>query len=82
MSTNVELGNIIFTEKIEGAIIRKYHLGIWDLRLFWVITQRVVVISYRSFGTAYRSDRQDKNLEDGTDRLYRDVCKKLPLLAA
>jgi len=28
MSTNVELGNIIFTEKIEGAIIRKYHLGI------------------------------------------------------
>ena len=26
--------------------------------LFWVITQRVVVISYRRFGTTYRPQRQ------------------------
>jgi hypothetical protein len=37
---------------------------------FWVITKRVVVISYRRV-----------TLEDGTDSLYRDVSKKLPLLA-
>jgi len=36
--------------------------------LFWVITQRVVVISYRRFGT--------------TVGLYRNVGRKLPLLAA
>jgi len=35
--------------------------------LFWVITQLVVVISYPAYGT---------------DRLYRKVHKKLPLLAA
>jgi len=27
--------------------------------LFWVITQRVVVIPYRRFGTTYRSHRLD-----------------------
>jgi hypothetical protein len=32
------------------------HKDLWMLRteLFWVITQRVVVISYRHFGTTYR----------------------------
>jgi hypothetical protein len=54
--------------------------------LFSVITQRVVVISYRRFGTTYRSQRQwffgFLNPEDGTDKLYRNVGKKLPLLAA
>jgi hypothetical protein len=40
--------------------------------LFWVITQRVVVISDRRFWT----------LEDGSDRLSRNVGKKCPLLAA
>ena len=27
---------------------------------FWVITQRIVVISYRRFGTTYRSDPKDE----------------------
>jgi len=40
--------------------------------LFWVITQRVVVISYLGFLTP----------EDGTDRLSRNFGKKLPLVAA
>jgi len=29
--------------------------------LFWAITQRVVVISYRRFGTNYRSHPQDSS---------------------
>jgi len=41
--------------------------------LFWDLTQRVVVVSYRRFGTTYRA------LEGGTDRLYRKSVKKLPL---
>jgi len=42
--------------------------------LFWVITQRAVVISYRRFGTTYRSHR----LEGGTDMLYWQVPHKPP----
>jgi len=41
---------------------------------FCVITQRVVVISYRRFGTKYRSPR---TLEDGTRRLSRNIGKKI-----
>jgi len=69
--------------------------------LFFVITQRVVVISYelislifkgqefsyRRFGTTYRPNMQGLRigllkLEDETDRLSRNVCKKLPLHTA
>jgi len=32
------------------------------ISLFWVITQRVVVTSYRRFGTAYRSNLQNQVL--------------------
>jgi hypothetical protein len=48
---------------------------------FWVIMQRVVIITYRRFVTTYRFHSQVKH-EDGTDRLYRNFGKKLPLLAA
>jgi len=44
--------------------------------LFWAITQQVVVIPYRLFGTT-----KVLTLEDGTDRLSRNDGKKLPLLA-
>jgi len=53
--------------------------------LFRAITQRVVVIPYRRFGTTYRSDLQGSSFlipEDGTDSLFRNSGKKLPLLAA
>jgi len=60
--------------------------------LFWVIMQRVVVIPYRCFGTTYRSHLQGSEIllipqgfsifEDGTDRLYRNVGKELPLVTA
>jgi len=40
--------------------------------LFWIIMQQVVLISYRRFGTTFRS------LEDGTDSLSRKAGKKLP----
>ena len=44
--------------------------------LFWVITQRVVVISYRRFGATCPSHPQGsriKNHEDGTDMFSRNV---------
>ena len=47
---------------------------------FWVIMQLVVVISYRHFGTIYRTHLQ--GVSDGTDRLSRNVGRKFPLLAA
>jgi len=58
--------------------------------LFWLITQRVVVISYRRFVTAYRSHSQCQeskscwflNPEDWTHRLSRHIGTKVPLLAA
>ena len=39
--------------------------------LFWVITQRVVVIPCRRFGATYR-------LEGGTDMLYWQVPQQQP----
>ena len=47
--------------------------------LFWVVTQRVVVIPFRRFGTTYRSRIQQgfTKFEDDTDRLSRNVGKKL-----
>jgi hypothetical protein len=57
---------------------------------FIVITQRIVVTSYRRFGTTYRSHLKGRELmvisyrrfattlEVGTDMLSRNVGKKLP----
>jgi hypothetical protein len=44
--------------------------------LFWVITQPIVVIPYRRFGTTYLSHLL-LTLEDGADRLSRNACKEL-----
>jgi hypothetical protein len=58
--------------------------------LFWVVTQQVVVISYRRLGTTYRSHLQGPKIRKAegfltpeyvTDRLSRNVGKKSPLLA-
>ena len=53
---------------------------------FWAITQQVMVITYRRFGTTQQSQLQGilgfLTLEDRTDRLYRNFGKKLSLLAA
>jgi len=40
---------------------------------FWVITQRVVVIPYRTFGTTYRSYRGDRVIE--SENIGRDKSK-------
>ena len=52
------------------------------------VKQRRLVASYRRFGTTYQSHlqsssspRQCWNLEDGTDRLYRNVGNQLPIWA-
>jgi hypothetical protein len=59
------------------------------LAIFWDITQRVVVISYRRFGITYPSHLEESNsrvkivaLEDETNRLSRNVGKELPLYDA
>jgi hypothetical protein len=49
--------------------------------VFWDITQNTMVIPYRRFWTSYRYYIQG-TLEDGTDRLSRNVGKELPLYAA
>jgi len=49
--------------------------------LFRAITQCVVVIPYRRFGTAHRYHLQ-RSRQGGTDMLSRNVGKKLPLQAA
>jgi len=56
---------------------------------FWVIMHEVVVIPFQRFETTCQShvhgsrSQESKflTLEDGTDRLFRNVGKKLPLLA-
>jgi hypothetical protein len=54
--------------------------------LFWVITQRVLIIPYGRFETTYRvpSERFKNSwpLQDETDRLFLNVGKELLLLAA
>jgi len=50
--------------------------------LFWVITQQVVVNSYRRVGITCRTHLQGLNPEDGTDSLSQNVSKKLALLAS
>jgi hypothetical protein len=49
--------------------------------LYWVITLRVVVISYRRFGTTYRAHLQGSRIHDswptGPIGFIRTVGKKL-----
>jgi hypothetical protein len=49
---------------------------------FWDITHHMVVIPYRSLGTVYRShlfeNGTDRFLEDGADKLSRNVGNELP----
>jgi hypothetical protein len=52
--------------------------------LVWIVTQRVVVISYRRFGQPVgpilKSYKFPLTFEDGTDRFSRNFGKKLQLL--
>jgi hypothetical protein len=44
---------------------------------FWAVTQRVVVIHYRRFGTTHHPHPIGfLTLEDGTDRFSRNVYKE------
>ena len=64
--------------------LRRSNGNVQRLRtaLFWNITQRIVVIPDRRFGTTFRSHFQGASLENGTDKLSENVGKELPLLAA
>jgi hypothetical protein len=65
-------------------IVMSYRLECSKLRsaLFWIITQWVIEISYRRFGTTCRSQLRGLTLEAGTEGLSRNASKKLPLLPA
>jgi hypothetical protein len=64
------------TNNLETRLTETMEEVEWLLRtsLFWVVTQRVVVICYRLFGTAYRF-----RLQGWTDRLSRNVGNKLTI---
>jgi len=69
---------VVFWVVMPCGLTRSYQRSWTSLPLrtafLWVITQRVVVISYRRFGTTYRS------LNMGPDRLSRNVGTPSPLL--
>jgi hypothetical protein len=52
---------------------------------FWDITRRIVIVSYRRLWTIYHSISKSQEyfpvglltFEDGTDRLFRNICKLL-----
>ena len=50
----------------------KNRLFISSPALFWVITQRIVVISCRHFGTIYRSDPQGSRIKKEPKRMKKD----------
>ena len=51
--------------------------------VFWVVTRRVVTMSYRCFGTTFRSPSSGfLNRGVGTNKSSRNVGKKLPLPTA
>jgi len=77
-------------------VIKRFSREVDENCALWNITQVIVVIPCRRFGTTYRSHHQGSRillpicrgqescltLEDGPDSLSRVVCKELPLYAA
>ena len=47
--------------------------------LFWVITQRMVVISYRRFGTHYRSNSEGSRSGGSLKSRMRNACRAMRL---
>jgi len=62
----------LFVAEARNARFQAFPAKQMRTALFWAITQRVVAIPYRRFGT----------LDDFTDSLSRNVGKELPLHAA
>jgi hypothetical protein len=57
--------------------------GIIEIALFWVPTQFLTDVLGQPIDPILKiKESKIKNPEDGTDRLHRNVGKKLPLLAA
>ena len=77
--------------RLQCFVLKYYHTilcRITHLRcaFFWDVTRCKVLIHYRRFGTIYRSPssrvEEFLTLEDGTDRLSRNVGKELALYDA
>jgi hypothetical protein len=78
--------SIAFTEirKADRPARSIIAINAFGTALFWVITQRVVVIPYRCFGTnffLFIFSFGCLTAVDGADKLSRNVGKKLSLLA-
>jgi hypothetical protein len=86
---SVQFSYALYNVDLEGTI--RFRLSVTELRfsfhlpstlvktaLLWVITQPVLVIPYRRFGTTYLSHSQGSrflNAQDRTDRWSRNVVK-------
>ena len=55
--------------------------GTFSSALLWHFTQRIMAV-HRRFGKTFKGQAACLTLEDGTDRLVRNVVKKLLLYAA
>jgi hypothetical protein len=77
------LGRVFFPISIV-ALKLPTDISLMRTVLFWVITQTVVVVSYRRFWTTCRFPSSVGFLtpEDGIDRFARNVGNKLRLLVA
>jgi len=65
------------------GILREGHCTLLRTALFWVITQRVVVISYRCCGTTYRSHLQGSKFltsEEGITTTHCIITQKSAVL--
>jgi hypothetical protein len=65
-----------------SCLISGFRREVYENALFLDVTQHIMVISYRRFGTMYQSRLQNQEfltLEDGTDSLSLNVDKELPL---
>ena len=58
LSSNVFVQDINCTQNVPSFKINRLLHTRWITAFIWVITERVVVISYRPFGTVYRSHLQ------------------------
>jgi len=78
--------SFLISSVLKIRIVIKWRTGVRSLSrtaILWIFTQPKVVISYRLFGTTYRTYVKNTEFltpEDGIDRLSRNVDKKLPLI--
>jgi len=71
---------VLFTQNdnIVYYSLRPGTFGFMRTALFWVITQQVVVIPYRRFGTTYRSYIQGSGIKKTSGKNYNHSLRNDP----